>query len=275
MMKERAEQEKLAGLTPAQLWWRWWTAFQMEFWACLVYFTLTLTARVTGSTLQIQALTEGLVMIGVLSVWVRENAAHIDPIITIMLVITGRLGLPWWYSLAHLLGQAAAICVATAFALMVTPGFDRALGLGTPVLAFGYTAGQGFGAQTLGCMVIYLIFIMLVTSAGTTNFFEHTGSNFRFNTLFAVAVGFVHSGVSLALGAIAGTYFHWYLYFFPAIISGTIDTSNWWLWFVSPLAGGFFALCILYSSRWSDQLAWPVREDVADVELAEVKEKSS
>jgi len=259
--QERKEEQKLADATGWELWSRWCASLYNEFFSCLFYFTVVLACRVAGSTLEIQALCEALTIVGVLSVWVRENAGHLDPVITIMLTIEGRLGLPWYFMFAHLLGQACAAVLATAFALSMTPGFDRALGLGTPVLAFGYTPGQGLEYQLWGCLLIYTVFIWLVTSAGTVNFFETTGPNFRFGSLFAIACGFAHGGAALAFGAVAGTYFNFYLYIFPAAISGTLDSSNWWLWFVAPPAAGFFALCVCErGAGWTPTLGFPKRK---------------
>lgn len=226
-----------------------------EFLACLIFFTASLASVITGVGFQGQALaTFGLVM-ALLAVFVRENAAHFHPHVTIIITLMGKLGLPWYFMLLHLLAQALAAILATLFAWALTPGNDRTLGLGLDVLAFGYTPGQGLFALTLGGLINMSVMIWMLGSLGEMNYYEQTGEVQKSLKPFSLVIAAAHLGTSLAFGRIAGNKFHWYLYFFPGVFSGQIDTSNWWIWFVSDLLAAVLAFGVYQLRTWIENMA--------------------
>jgi len=253
---ERREEQNLSGSSMGQLWARFCVTFFNEFVASFFFYVLLWTSNMTGVSFVGQCILGGVALTGLVSVFGRENAAHLDPLITIMLTICGKLGLPWYYMFAHLLAQPVAGVIGALFVWAMSPGFERGLGLGADSLAFGYTPGQGLCAQILGALIFYSVWLWMTNGRDRRNYYDVTGASEKYTTLFALAVGFTLIAVALGFGAIAGTNFNWYLYFFPRIISGTTDSSNWWLWLVGPPVAAFFGVAIYYFLHWLDNLAY-------------------
>lgn len=254
---EAAEEFNLKNCSRLQIWMRVLSTFIAEFLPDLLVYTMVLVATATGAGPIGRALVGGIAMIAALSVFVRENGVHLDPVITISMTILGKLGLPWYFMFAHLLAQLTAIITACLFVWALTPGFDRSLGLGTDHLAFGYTPGQGFFAQLLGCLWMYTIFLWLVCAVGKKNYYEQmAGVDNKNHTLFTLAVGFAQVSAVLSVGNVVGGHFNMLLYLFPAAISGTIDTSNWWIWPLGSLMAGVFQMGIYFLYNWVDSMAW-------------------
>jgi glycerol uptake facilitator-like aquaporin len=238
--QELYESAKFSNATIGQIAWRLWTTFAMEFFASLFYYTLILSSTMTGVGFLGITFVDAAAIGGLMSIFARENACHIDPLITLMITACGKLGLPWYYMFAHLLAQPIACAVATLLTWAMTPGFDKDLGLGIEVLAFGYTP------------------VWMVNGRSLSNFYEQTEYPYKHNTLFALALFFGRTAADLGFGRIAGIYYNWYPYFFPAVISGQTDTSNWWIWFVGPLLGAVFTVALYYLLHWSDEMSYPV-----------------
>jgi len=253
---EMAEEDKMGKNTPLQTFCFILSTFLAEFVACLLYYTVVLSSVMTNTSSVSRAFTEAAAYIAVLSVFMRENAAHLDPLVTIQLVVMGRYGAPWYYMFCQLLAQPLAAIVATLLIWAMTPGFDKSLGLGLESLAFGYTPGQGLLAIFLGCLITYSVLLWMLCSQGVDNYYIHTGGDFKQNTIYTLSVGFSHLCVGLGFGRIAGGYYSWYLYFFPGVISGTIDSSNWWIWFVGPLMAAIFQVALWFFWHWIDGMAF-------------------
>jgi hypothetical protein len=252
---EDIEEYNLRDSTYLQLWCRALVTFFAEFGACFIYYLVVLTAKMTGASLSTHGWVECAAFVGVASFAVRENAGHLDPVITVLLLVCGRYGLPWYFCVAHFLGQAVAAITACLFVWAMTPGFDRTLGLGMEDLAPAYTPGQGLCAVLMGCFALYTVFLWIVNAADERNYYEQMGANFKHNTVFSLACGLTHLAVALCFGPIAGSYFNWYLYFFPAIMSGA-NMANWWIWFVGPMAAGIFTLAFYYLYHWVSNMAF-------------------
>lgn len=253
---EREEEAKLKNSTLGQLWFRGVTTFLAEFVSCFFFYLFLFVGGATGLNLLGASLLSAGLLLMICSVFVRENAGHLDPLVTLGLLITGKLGLPFYFSIFHFLGQACGALLSTLITWGLTPGFDRSLGLGYETVRPGYTPGQGFAAQLLGCFATYSIFIWLVCSAGQRNYYEQTGESYKRNTLFSLAVSFSHLASALAFGNICGPNFGWYLHFFPGVISGTLDSSNWWIYLVAPPIAMSFTLLIYFFYRWIENMAY-------------------
>jgi len=258
---ERYESEKFIGATGGQIAMRIWTTFSMEFLASLLYYIVILMATNTGVSFLGLCFADAAAITALMSIFARENACHIDPCITLGLAATGKLGLKWYWMFVYLLAQPIACIVACLFVWAMTPGFDRFLGLGVEVLAFGYTPGQGLCAVFFGAFITYTVHIWMVNARGVRNFYEHTEFSYKHNTLFALSLGFSRLMADIGLGKVAGVYFNWYPQFFSGVISSQTDTSNWWIWFVGPGLGVICAVGVYYLNHWWDEMAYPVTSD--------------
>ena len=254
---ERDEERKLHDFTTRQLWALVMSTFLGEFFVDLLFFVAVLSAHMSGMGVLGRCLIQFSAMIFALSVFARHNLAHLDPLVTLQLVVVGKFGLPWYFMFAHLLAQPLAALIATLLVWALTPGFDRTLGLGFEALAPGYTPGQGLGAEFLGCLIIYVAIIWMVCAEGKETFYMHTGSDFKLNTLFSFALASAHFTASLAFGKIVGHNFHWYLHFFPGVISGKIDSSDWWPFFVGPLMAAIVQIAMYFFWHYVNDVAYP------------------
>ncbi len=254
---ERDVEYNLRDFTKPRLWAMVIALFLGEFFIDLLVYTMQLGAGMTGMGVLGRSLIQFSVLVASTSVFARYNVGHLDPLITLQLVVVGKFGLPWYFMFAHLLAQALAALVATLLTWALTPGNDRSLGLGFVPLAFGYTPGQGLGFQFLGCLLIFTIILWMVCAENKETFYMHTGSDFKQNTLFSLAVGSAHLTASLAFGKAVGHYFNWYLYFFPGTISGLISSSDWWPFFLGPLLAAIVQIAMYFFWHYINDVAYP------------------
>lgn len=223
---------------------------------CTVYYFLSEMLVATNLGRIGVALGEGFLIYVLLSWWTREHAGHISPITTIVLAIVGGLRpLPWIFMLAYILAQPVGSIIGTLMVWALTPGNDRSLGLGTAGLGFGFSPGQALGAETFACFIFYLALIFIITSFGELNYYEQMNKG-KTAMKFPLTMGMLKLVLVFAVGPISGANLNWYRYFFPAVISGTIDTSNWWVWFFGPVFGAAAAIIFYYLYNWVDNAAF-------------------
>lgn len=254
MDTESEEQRRNGQLTWMQALFRGIQVFLAETIACLFVYSIRLLTKVNGLSILSQALAESMTLMFVTAVFMRENAGHLDLLWTPMLWFLGKLGLPGWYVPVYWLAQTVASVLATLFAWSMTAGFDRSLGLGTPELHPGYTAGQGCGSEFLGTFIESSVFIWLLMAFGVKNYYEQVGTSYKSVLLYVLAMGFAHFAASVTFHPISGASFSWLMYFIPAAISGKLS-SDWWIYLVGPLFGNVMALTVFKIYVWIDDNA--------------------
>ena len=138
--------------------------------------------------------------------------------------------------------------MAVLLAWLLTPDFDRSLGLGTAGLTSSFTTGQGFVAEYFGSTVFYLIIAWLVCLR--IHYLERKQHEnkplpFFLTPNIVLPIGLFFTAVSIPTVFVTGASFNWFRHFWPAVISGTID-STWWLYFVGPLVAIFTVWLIMW-----------------------------
>lgn len=252
---ERFEDDKWKTATWGQTLCRGLQVMFAEALACAICAFLSQMAAATGLCRLSTALLEFFITVLIISRFTRENAGHLDPCVTAMLTIVGKIGLPWIYCLAYFIAQPIGWVLGTLFVWAITPGNDRSLGLGTPiVLGVGYTPGQSFAMEILGCCILFGTILHLVMADGDLNYYEQTSGKRGASFIFAVAAA--KTAITFVGIPISGSSFGWYRYFFPAVISGTIDSSNWWISFVAPPIALIFVLSWWFLYNWIDNAAY-------------------
>lgn len=221
--------------------------------ACTTFAVVSIGAGSMGFGHLASAILDFFLVILVVSKFTRENAGHLDPCVTIMLVAVGKIGLPWFYSIAYILGQTIGWALGTLFVWALIPGNDRTL-LSVPEVGAGWTPGQAFGAEMIGSVLIFSTLLYLVMSDGDLNYYEQTSG--KKATSFVLGMASAKSITNLLLAPISGSSCNWYRYFFPAAMASNFDSSNWWLYFIAPALATIFVIGWWFLYNWLDNAAY-------------------
>jgi MIP family channel proteins len=151
------------------------------------------------------------------------SGGHLNPAVTVAMLLTGRISLP--RSLSYILAQLVG---GTLGALLLRPIFpDLPAGLGATVLGDGVTPMQGVLIEAvLTFFLVFVVFGVAVDPRGPKQ-------------LFGICIGLVLTFDILAGGPLTGASMNPARSLGPALASGTW-TAHWVYW-VGPLLGGAIA----------------------------------
>lgn len=221
--------------------------------ACTTFAVVSIGAGTFGFGPLASAVLDFFLVILVVSKFTRENVGHLDPCVTIMLAAVGKIGLPWFFSIAYILGQTIGWTLGTLFVWALIPGNDSSL-LSVPEVGAGWTPGQAFGAEMIGSVLIFSTLLYLVMSDGDLNYYEQTSG--KKATSFVLGVASAKAVTNLLLSPISGASCNWFRYFFPAAMASNFDSSNWWLYFIAPALATIFVIGWWFLYNWLDNAAY-------------------
>ncbi len=163
------------------------------------------------------AMTFGLTVMTVIFAIGHVSGAHINPAVTIALVMIKRISLRKmvWYCMAQVAGAVLA-----AIALKYTVATGTSLGVTMP--AGGLS--QAFLMETLMTAFLVFMVVSLVTDPRASS------------SLAAIAIGGVVTVDAFVGGPITGASMNPARSFGPAIVSGQLD--HLWLYIIAPIVGG-------------------------------------
>ena len=181
----------------------------------------------SGLTLVAVALANGLA-IGVMASAVGHiSGGHFNPAVTFGLLVTRRiapsLALVYWS--VQLLGATAAAALLRWF---FSEHIRQLTNLGSPAIGGGITTGQAVVIEAvLTFFLVWVIFASAVDPGGT------------FKSVAGLAIGFTIAMDVLMGGPLTGAAMNPARAFGPELLSR--DWTNWWVWYLGPLAGGGLA----------------------------------
>ena len=173
------------------------------------------------------AIAHGLVIAAVVTATGHVSGAHVNPVITIAMVLM-RLKGPLeglWYVLAQLAGAWAGMA-AVAYG---TGRSTRELAATVPAVAPTQDSMQAFVLVALGSFLL----LWTVWAVG----FDRDGAWFR---VAGLPIGAAVAAGVLLLGPANGPALATTRWFGPALYTGTWDAS--WIWILAPLVGGVLAV---------------------------------
>jgi MIP family channel proteins len=174
------------------------------------------------------ALVSGLAIFILSTAFGHVSGAHFNPAVTIGFWITKRLNtmevLGYW--LAQMLGGIVAAFLLKAI-LPREESWQPVLG-GTPDLARDFTRLPAMGLEAL--IVFFLVLVYFATTAD---------DNIESRPFSGLSVGLVYTIGILVAGPFTGAGLNPARAFGPALASS--HWANWGVYWVGPIAGGFFA----------------------------------
>ena len=153
------------------------------------------------------------------------SGAHINPAVTISMVMTRRMGVDC--GLKYILSQLAGASFAGFLLRILFPEALSGALLGTCVLGSGVTVTQAILMEAV--ITFLLVFVVYATVIDKRANSRLAGFTIGFVVLFGVMVGGPISGGSLNPARVFG----------PAIASGHF--ANHYVWWIGPISGGAVA----------------------------------
>ncbi|HEX9890429.1 MAG TPA: aquaporin [Actinomycetota bacterium] len=201
-----------------------------------------------GGGLITVALAHGLAIAVMVSAVGHVSGGHFNPAITIGAWVTQRirLGDALGYLGSQLAGAAAG---ALLLRLSIPKELWEPTSLGTPTVT--EFAGFGVGQAVLieAVLAFFLVWVVFATAM------DPDGS---FGKIAGLAIGLTIAMGVMAAGPFTGAAMNPARAFGPAVVGGF--WTNWWVWWVGPVAGGIIA-ALLYDSVMLRTRMKPPAED--------------
>jgi MIP family channel proteins len=202
------------------------------------------------------ALAHGLALLVIVYAWGSISGAHVNPAVTLGVLVTGRISVP--KAISYWVAQlAGGIVAAYLLQWFVGPGSSLGSTIGslTPNVA-----GAAEGANAAKVIVLEgLLTFFLVTAVFASGIHGRNGN------VAGIAIGLVLTMDILAGGPLTGASMNPARTLGPAVATGSLDYV--WMYFVGPLAGGALA-ALLY-----DKFFLPSAELTPPVEAADSRGK--
>lgn len=175
------------------------------------------------------ALAHGLVIAVMVSAVGHISGGHFNPAVTFGFVVTRRMEIP--LAVVYWVTQLLAAAVA-AVALRVVFPSPANLDNGVPVV--NDTVGVGPGLLAEGILTFFLVWVVFATAADPGG---------AFKSIAGLAIGLTITFDILAGGPLTGAAMNPARAFGPELVQNV--WSDWWVYWVGPLAGGGLA-ALLY-----------------------------
>lgn len=221
--------------------------FLIEFIAMTIFLTLILQVASNSTDLLTIAFVHGFALAAVIGTFSSEKAGFVNPLIVLMLCAMGELHpkKPWMF-LIYWLAEILGSCVAVVIVLLLTPGYDTSLGLGSPNISSQVDLFQAFFAEFWGSFVLYSIIVWIVCLDNYYKMVSHSGSkHYKVASNTILPIGMIFIAIVICIAPYTGASLNIFRWFFPKLISNTW-TSNDWVYFVGPLAAAFVVGSLAY-----------------------------
>jgi MIP family channel proteins len=168
------------------------------------------------------ALAHGLVIAVMASAVGHISGGHFNPAVTFGFVVTRRIELPlaavYWF---------AQLLAATVASLALTYVFPNAVNLDSGVPQVNEAVGLGPGVLAEAIFTFFLVWVVFATAADPGG---------AFKSIAGLAIGLTITFDILAGGPLTGAAMNPARAFGPELVQGI--WSDWWVYWVGPLAGG-------------------------------------
>jgi len=177
------------------------------------------------------ALAHGLVIAVMVSAVGHISGGHINPAVTFGFFVTRRITvrLAAVYWVAQL---TAAIAGAALLAWVLPTQIQNGINLGAPAVYTQITSGQGVVIEAV--LTFFLVWVVFATAADARGAFKQ---------IAGLAIGFTITLDVLFAGKLTGGMMNPARAFDPQLVGN--HWTNWWVWYLGPLAGGAVA-AVLY-----------------------------
>ncbi len=185
-----------------------------------------------GSGLVGIALAHGLTLAVMVSATAAISGGHINPAVTLGALLGGKIDVP--NAIGYIIAQCLGGIVAAALIKLAMPAAAlAAVGMGTPALGEGISAGMGLVMEII--LTFFLVFVVYGTAIDGR----------------APKVGGLFIGLTVALdiligGPITGAAMNPARHLGPALLGGGLQ--NLWLYWVGPLVGGALAGLVYHNA---------------------------
>ena len=205
--------------------------------------TIVTDAAVDICGLPVIALATGLALSAAITASINVSGAHLNPVVTLVLLTTGRIAVPRAaaYIAAQLLGATAAAAIIAAIFSSVPGGAEAvsAVGLGATAPGAGVPAGAALATEAVITFVlVFVIFGAAVDARAPAGF-------------AGFAIGLTVAALILLAGPISGASMNPARSFGPALVGGV--WSGHWIYWTGPaiggLAGGLLYHCLVLGGR--------------------------
>jgi MIP family channel proteins len=193
------------------------------------------------------ALAFGFVVMGMIYAFGHVSGAHINPAVTVALVVAKRF--PWTMVGPYLAVQMAGALLASFCHLLIFGEVARKAAFGATV-PLGGNVLQGLALET-----ILTFFLMTVIMGVATDKRAAPG-------IAGIAIGFTVSFDCLAAGKCCGASMNPARSFGPAILAGGPALQHLWIYFVAPLVGSAIAALVYERLRGGEEFALSVPRDL-------------
>lgn len=186
-------------------------------------------AGVSDSNLVGIALAHGLTIAVMVSATMAISGGHLNPAVTIGLLVTGRVG--GVDAIGYIVAQCLGAISAAGALVALMPDAIRAVGVGTPALAEGVGAGSGLVLEAI--LTFFLMFVIFGTAVDRR----------------APKVGGLFIGLTVALdiligGPFTGAAMNPARHLGPAMYAGAEALSQVWLYWLGPVLGAVAAALV-------------------------------
>jgi MIP family channel proteins len=202
----------------------------------------------------VSALAYGFAVLVMVSSFAQISGGHFNPAVTLGFLVTRRI--PASLAVFYAAVQLAGATVAALLLKYVLPPVVKNLHLGAPTVSVTIDASKAVTIEAV--ITFFLVLVFFATAVDPSGAFDR---------IAGVAIGLTVAFGFMMAGGLTGGVMNPARAFGPELVSG--HWTNWWVWWVGPLAGGALAAVlyeVLYLGRRSDEeeRAGPVLADDAD-----------
>jgi aquaporin TIP len=181
-------------------------------------------------TLTDVALAHGLVIAVFVSAVGFISGGHFNPAVTLGFLVTRRIN-PILAVFYWVVQFGAAVLAALLLAWVLPSALQQQSNLGAPSLGAGIGAGVGVVVEAV--LTFFLVFVVFATAVDPRGTFQQ---------IAGLAIGFTIALDILMGGVLTGAAMNPARAFGPQLVDD--HWSNWWVWYVGPLAGGVIAASV-------------------------------
>lgn len=251
--------------------WCWQTSAIYEFLACVIFGTIVLWSSLAPIGPAAVGVAQGLGLGVVIALFWQKDAGIINPAFALVRVLLGKLPGGWLGFVVYCFTEAAGFLVATLFTLAISPGFNKNLGLGAPVIAGALGVGPAASAELIGTFFFCLVGVLVIgfrdlyeiqyddnvetVQDGTSLIHKRKTPRNLFSLPEAIIMGFLNVALVTTLVLFTGASFNDFRWLWPSVISGTIS-NNWWVHAVMPLLAALAVFILTAPIFYWEKVRW-------------------
>ncbi|MEP0848667.1 MAG: aquaporin [Phycisphaerae bacterium] len=204
----------------------------------LVFIGVAAIANNAGGLVGV-ALAHGLALCVMITATAAVSGGHVNPAVTIGLLVTGKIDLP--NAIGYIVSQCLGAVAASLVLLAAIPGGAAMLAGGTPALAKDVSTAGGIIMEAV--MTFFLVFAVYGTAVDA-----------RAPRLGGLLIGLTVTLDILAGGPYTGAAMNPARHLGPALLSGSsAHMAAIWLYWVGPALGGAVAGLVYHHVLWAPQ----------------------